>query len=364
MADFTNSPNMNLPVPTVGVVGGPLWATLLDSCLSLIDSHNHTSGNGAPIPSAALNINADLSMIGNNLTNIRTLRLAAQTSVSGPLDVGVLYEIGSDLYYRDGTGVQIRITQSGSVTGSSGTITGLPSGTASVVYDNIGKTYVFQSATNIAANLDSGSLILRNLSPNSTYAVTLSPPAGLSANSALTLPPLPASTRMLSLSSAGVINTAVAGVILTADIGAAQVTGAKIASATIGPSNIIVSSLTGVLFAANPDFPLTPKSNGKNVIVSNTNAGTGLEIVRGIVAPGGTVYNGEGWTVSSHPSPGVYVITLTTAMFDTPAVTSNTISSGSSYIAISSATTSSFVLTNASGADDSFVSFIAIGLRA
>ncbi len=208
MSDFNNSTEMSLPIPTVGIASGPAWASLLDSCLTIIDGHNHTPGRGAPVPAAGLNINADLSMISNNLTNIRSLRFTAQSSVALAADLGCLYEIGADLYYRDGLGNQVRITQSGSVTGSAGTITGLPSGTASAVYDAIGGTFTFESATGIAANIDVGSIFIRNTSPNSTNAVTLQASAGLASNYALTLPPVASgSDKFVTVSSSGVMSS-------------------------------------------------------------------------------------------------------------------------------------------------------------
>jgi hypothetical protein len=93
----------------------------------------------------------------------------------------VLYVIGADLYYNDANGNQVRITQSGSVTGATGTITGLPSGTASAAYNSIiDETFIFQSASNTAANIDGGSVILiREVAANAN-AVTISSPTALS----------------------------------------------------------------------------------------------------------------------------------------------------------------------------------------
>jgi hypothetical protein len=49
MPNTTTSPFMGMPVPVVGVDPGPDWANDNNSCLSIIDSHNHTTGNGAPL---------------------------------------------------------------------------------------------------------------------------------------------------------------------------------------------------------------------------------------------------------------------------------------------------------------------------
>ena len=63
MADFTLSPNMSMPVPTVAVAPGPGWATNLDASLIHIDSHNHSSGQGVQITPAGININTDFPSI-------------------------------------------------------------------------------------------------------------------------------------------------------------------------------------------------------------------------------------------------------------------------------------------------------------
>jgi hypothetical protein len=54
MPNTTTSPLMGMPVPVVGTDPGPDWANNLNACLSIIDGHNHTTGEGAPIPFAGL----------------------------------------------------------------------------------------------------------------------------------------------------------------------------------------------------------------------------------------------------------------------------------------------------------------------
>lgn len=186
MANTVISPNMNMPVPVVGVDPGPDWATNVDACLSIVDSHNHTPGQGVLITPQAMNINADLPMNNNNLITARSVRFQPQAgTISGPSDLGALYENGVDLWYVDGAGNQVRITQGGSVTGATGTITGLPSGTASAAF--AGSTFTFQSATNTPATINAGPLVIGQ-PVASGFNVTLSPNVAQAANYALTLP--------------------------------------------------------------------------------------------------------------------------------------------------------------------------------
>lgn len=193
---------MNLVIPGVGTEAGPTYASDINASLNIVDQHTHTSGSGVFITPAAININADLSMAGNNLTSTRSVNFQSQVSplTGAAPDLGCLYESGTDLYFNDGAGNQVRITQSGSVAGSSGTITGLPSGTASASFG--ASTFVFQAATNTAANIDGGSFILRNNTANS-FGLTLAPPNAIGANYQLTLPYIPAQTNVMILDASG-----------------------------------------------------------------------------------------------------------------------------------------------------------------
>ncbi|MES2347888.1 MAG: hypothetical protein V4641_10005 [Pseudomonadota bacterium] len=201
-ANVIISPNMGLPVPIVGTAPGPEWANDINASLSIIDSHDHTAGHGVPVPPAGININSDLPFVGNNATQLRSARFSAQGSpLAGASDLGALYVSGVDLYYNDESGNQVRMTQGGSVTGSSGTITGLPSGTASASF--AAGTFTFQGSTNTPANMAVGPLII-GANTASPHTVTVAPPGGLAANYALTLPTgLPASTSILTVDASG-----------------------------------------------------------------------------------------------------------------------------------------------------------------
>lgn len=250
---------MDLPLPIVGVQTGPLYATDLNNCLTIVDGHDHTPGYGVPVPSDGININSDLPFSNHNLTSLRTVRFQSQSAaLSAAADVGCLYEVDDDLYYNDGAGNQVRITQSGSVAGSSGTITGLPSGTASASYNSLSGTFIFQSATATPAYVDCASVLIRNFSANSN-ALTLQAPAAMAADYSLTLPPLPASQKIMTLDSSGnmtapytvdgstiTISSNVIGVpnsgIGTNQLAALSVTAAKIANATITTTQISASA--------------------------------------------------------------------------------------------------------------------------
>jgi hypothetical protein len=199
----TPTPNMNLPEPVVSTTGGPDWATQLNNCLDIIDSHDHSSGYGVPVTPAGMNISTDLSMNINNLTLVRSVRFSPQVAPLGLVtDLGCLYESGVDLYYNDGSGNQVRITQSGGVAGSPGSIASLSS-PASATYVSASAKFVWQSAANVAASLDARNLILRS-SAASSFGLTLTPPT-IAADFTLTLPTVPVGTRFMTLDNTGVM---------------------------------------------------------------------------------------------------------------------------------------------------------------
>jgi hypothetical protein len=195
----TISPNMSLIIPTVGQEPGPEWASDLNASLTLIDLHDHTPGSGVPITPSGLDINSSLTLNSNFLTNAAGITFSAQGSTPA---IGTIYEAGVDLYFVDGLGNNIRITQSGGIAGSPGSIANLTP-PASVTYVSGSKTFVFQSDVSIAANLDAASILIRNITPNSTNAITVQAPAALSSNYDLVLPLLPSSQKIMTLDNSG-----------------------------------------------------------------------------------------------------------------------------------------------------------------
>lgn len=294
MAFESNSPNMNLPVPGVGLTDGPQYATDVNNCLTLVDQHDHSPGKGVQITPAGLNITSDLPININNLTLARSVRFSPQvTPLAGPSDLGCLYESGVDLYYNDGSGNQVRITQSGGVAGSPGSIANLTS-PASASYVALTKTFVWQSDALTPANLDAGSLILRNIVSGSD-GLTLSPPT-LVSDYTLTLPFIPGSTKLMTLDASGVMAATVGPDNSTIEISSSnlQVKNAGITqpklytrttavSATAGnvAINAETSDSTSSASATPMGTAITLVTTGRPVFIAMVagNAGSGASIV-------------------------------------------------------------------------------------
>ena len=199
MADNTVSPNMGLPVPNVGVSIGPQWAIDINNCLNTIDVHDHGPGRGVQITPSGILINSLLAFNDNTAGGLQAAQFTAQTSSAL---LAALYVKGVDLYYNDGSGNVVRLTQFGSVSGVSGTITGLVS-PASATYVAGSQTFVWQANAGVPASMDNGSIIIRSLS--SPYAgITLTTPTSIAAAYNLTLPSTtPASQSFMTMDSSG-----------------------------------------------------------------------------------------------------------------------------------------------------------------
>lgn len=283
MANTVLSPVMSMPVPVPTVDPGPQYAFDLNSCLSILDQHDHTVGLGNPITPSAMLINADLLMGSNNLTAIRSTRFDAQLSpLALGTDLGCLYVSGVDLWYNDENGNQIQITALGGVSGTPGSIANLvPPASASYVSGS--KTFVFQSNVNQAANLDGASVILRNIP--GTNGLTLSPPA-LGSNYTITLPTLPGAPSFLTIDNLGNMGDAIplSQGLTGSNIANATITGANIAASTIEVGNMDSNSVGTAQLIANSVTP--DKLSTFNLVDSGgsgsfvTNSTSGVDVVQ------------------------------------------------------------------------------------
>ena len=134
---------MSLTLPTVSVTIGPLWATEINAALTLIDSHDHSSGEGTKVTQAGINITGEFDLNTYAMSGIGSATFdnlgALLTSTN------VVYVKDGDLHYNDNSSNQIRLTLSGALdVGSVGGIGGDYGTTAaSVVYTDASLTYLF-----------------------------------------------------------------------------------------------------------------------------------------------------------------------------------------------------------------------------
>jgi len=161
------TPNMNIILPTPEVTTGPEWANQIVDAFDTVDAHNHTAGNGVPIPVAGLNINGDLDFNSYNITSLRSTRYDDWPSPLVTLsDKACVYFSGGDLFINNGAGTSVQITSgSGLNLASVGTIGGdygAPGVTASAVYSDTTKTFTWTQAPTQAAKMAMGDLVVYN----------------------------------------------------------------------------------------------------------------------------------------------------------------------------------------------------------
>ena len=198
---MSTSPNMGLTIPTPSVTLGPEWASDISDDFDIVDAHDHSSGKGPRVPASGLDINADLPFGGNSPTGMASAQFSDQTTEITTL-TDTLYFLNGDLYVLDGNGNSVRITENGALSAAgTGTIAGLPSGTASAAF--AASTFTFRSSTNRYATMAGGPVKLRRADEDNPNGITLQP-AAATATQTLTFPAaLPAATQFMTMDASG-----------------------------------------------------------------------------------------------------------------------------------------------------------------
>lgn len=268
--------SLDLPVPTVTL--GPEWAEQLNAALEFIDAHDHTSGKGRLITAAALNINDDVAINSNNLVGARSYNMQnLGTPIGDPSDLRSIYAVNGELYFNDGSGNQVQITDSGGINASTiGGIGGDYAPPAAVNYNSISKSYLFyqNSTSGLRAKLDTSDILLRD-DVVGANAITLKSPVSLAAAYDFRFPnALPVANRVLQISSTGDVDP----VLITDSLVSPEaLTGASIADASITVDKFApltaVTQLYKETFTANGTW--TRPSYVDNVIVRIIGGGGG-----------------------------------------------------------------------------------------
>ena len=207
MANTILLPFMLLEIPIVGVEVGPAWAAEINQAFTRVDEHDHTTGKGALIPTAALNIDADLSFSGNDAISLRSTRYVNNGSVLATgSDLSCISVVSGNLYFNNASGVPVQITSGAGLNFASlGTIGGdygQPLVQAAATYSDTLKTFTWSQAPSTPAKMYMGDIILQ--APiNGAQTVTIKADPTVSSYD-LTLPlALPASKKILTMDGAG-----------------------------------------------------------------------------------------------------------------------------------------------------------------
>ncbi len=207
---MSDTPNMGLTLPVVSVTLGPTYASEINAAFEEIDEHDHSSGKGVQIPSAGLNINANLSIDDYSLTSIGSADLSDLSAVVTTGDRRI-FAYSGELYYRDDAGNNVQITSNGAVSSAgTGNISGLNS-PASAEFSALNSQFGWFFDTGKQASMQAGDLQIFPFDGVAAYTHywTIKSPLALAASPELTLPlALGATTLPLVGTSAGVLSFA------------------------------------------------------------------------------------------------------------------------------------------------------------
>lgn len=214
---FILSPNMSLPVPTVGTEAGPQYAFDVNSSLTLIDSHDHTPGKGVQITPSAININTSLPFNDNPAMALQYVSFIAQTGPSATIQSLSVAPAGSpvidELWYTDNNGTQTQLTKNGNINVVVASIPGESYSAGTFIWD---QTPSLLPTT--PANFDIGSITIRPNIAATMFGTQIVPFSGISSTNTFTLPnvniQMPVSlgsvTTFLSMTSTGQISPSAA----------------------------------------------------------------------------------------------------------------------------------------------------------
>ncbi len=180
---------MNITPPVVSTTPGPQWAQELNDIITnTIAEHNHQSPNGGvTLTQDALNINGELSVNANQITNVEAIGLA--TLAGDPSGSNRLYNDSGDLYYKDGNDALVRITENGGLAAASfGGISGLSGTNGSATFAGL-STFQWKKDVGEYASMENGPVkVYSGNDTNPAGGINLITPDGLSTNYTLTLP--------------------------------------------------------------------------------------------------------------------------------------------------------------------------------
>lgn len=182
--------SMNIVPPTPEVTQGPEWAEDINTVLTTtIAEHNHQSPNGGvALTQDALAIDGDLSLNGNQLTNANAVGL--ETLNAPASGSNRLYNDSGDLYYTDGNGTNVRITENGSLSAASfGGISGLSGTSGTATFAGL-STFEWKKDVGEYASMENADItVFSKNDTNPLGGVVIESPDSLAANSTLRLSP-------------------------------------------------------------------------------------------------------------------------------------------------------------------------------
>lgn len=207
---MTTLPNMSLVLPTVGGSSGS-WGTMLNTLLTLIDEHDHSSGKGILVTPSGISINANLTFAGYYATNMGAIAFTPRTALASGSTSIFVSSADNELYWRSSGGTNVKLTSGTAlnvaafVGGIGGDYTAV---SAELNYDSASTAYTHKGASGTNwALLRSGEVRIYESGTAETFYVGQAAPAALASSYTATWPTaLPGSTQLVQITSAGVMS--------------------------------------------------------------------------------------------------------------------------------------------------------------
>ena len=200
-------PQIGIILPSLGGDSGS-WDDRVNAALTLIDAHDHTSGKGARVTSAALNINADLSFGNNAITALGKIGFTAITAPASGSKNLFVSTADNELYWRTNGGTNVKLTNGSGINISlvGGIVGDYAAAGAEVAYDDANDRYTFkqQGSPKPWARIACGGIRLYEFNTTETVYTGLIVDAALASSYDLTLPAaLPGSQVLVQVGTTG-----------------------------------------------------------------------------------------------------------------------------------------------------------------
>jgi hypothetical protein len=205
-------------LPNTGVIQGSIggdsgsWGTIVNNALANYDAHDHTTGKGLRIATAAININADLTFSSVHApTNLHRVSFASVAALAANNKSLFVSSSDNELYWRNNVGTNVKLT-SGNALNVAAFVGGIggdyTSVSAALNFDDAGNRYTLRKGGGANwARLAAGEVRLFETDTTDTVFVGHAAPAALAGSYTVTWPTaLPGSTQIAQVDSAGQVS--------------------------------------------------------------------------------------------------------------------------------------------------------------
>lgn len=207
-------PNMSMTIPATDGDSGA-WDDILNTAFGVIDEHDHTAGKGLRVPSAGIDIDADLPFGGNGITTLGRAAFSEIAALSAGARILYVNSTDHELYWRTNSGVNVKLTSGGSINtslvgGIAGDYTAVG---AELAYDDANDAYTFKQSNPGSgrpwARVAASDVRIYEHDTTESLSIALRTPAALAGSYDITLPvAAPGSTSVVLMDSSGNLSVA------------------------------------------------------------------------------------------------------------------------------------------------------------